>query len=1159
MRLLFRRILPGILALLLLVLALLGWLAGTESGLRLLWRQLIGPVVPELAIGTVQGRLAGSIRLTDVHYESGQLLFAARSLQLDWSPAALLDKLLRIERLAGEGVRYEQRAAGNGEPLQLPDRISLPVALEVQDLSVQELVIVGAPGAEPLAFDAVTLAGGYHGTELAIARFAVRHAAVAVDGALGLQTQDDFPVSGEVSWQAGLPDYAPLAAQAAVSGSLRALHIELTAAAPYALLLDLTLHEPLDGLRLDATATLQDSDLAAINAAWPGMRLAGTLTAQGPPDALQLDSALDVQDPLAGALQLVFAGQLLPDALQVDRLQLAAQESPTRLDAQGRIGFGAQPVFDFEAQWQALAWPLTGTPEYASRQGRFTLAGTPDAYRLDASGDLKVLDVLAGDLLLRARSGATPDSWQIEQARLSGGKSHIEASGQVGSLFDLEWRINAPRLGDLVPQASGRIDGSGTLKGKLPEPALNVRASGAGLAFQDYRLGELDVDGVLNLAAGQPSRLKATLADVRVPGVVVMKASVTGAGTIAQHHASLAAETDQGNAEIDVNGRWDGAAWQFDLRHAVLARPPLAPWQLVQPVAGELSGTRLRLPEHCWSSTQARACGRFEGGAQEFAGDFTLASLPLAYFSGLLPERVNLQGDLSGRGEFGRLAGQSATVAMQLDSTPIQLDLPQDDTGQEQQFSFAPARAAFSLSRNKATLSVDLPLADGPGGVHASADLAIPAAGDWLQGSLLGELSLDWPDIGLLSRWTPEVGELHGRIDGRMQIEGTPAAPRLQGRLALSEGAATLVTPGLELTDVGIELAGQPAGDIRITASARSGGGTLQIDGFANPVERTATLALRGEKFQVVNTPEARVFTTPDLQLAVDSEQASITGRIDIPSAQLRPRSPPPSAVSVSPDQVIVEEGGQDATQARYPVTARVRIVLGDAVDIEGLGLSGKLHGDVQVIDLPVQPATASGELSISDGRYEAYGQQLAIRTGRLLFSGGAVTEPGLDIEAVRKPAPDVLVGVRARGQLRAPKFTVFSEPAMPQSQQLSWLVLGRPLQGGASDSQRSAMQTAALMLGLSGGESIGKKLGEELGFDEVTLGSNPGEGVTQASLLVGKYLTPELFVSYGIGLFEPVSTLSLRYALSSRWKLVGAASALESSADLIYEIERRK
>ena len=183
----------------------------------------------------------------------------------------------------------------------------------------------------------------------------------------------------------------------------------------------------------------------------------------------------------------------------------------------------------------------------------------------------------------------------------------------------------------------------------------------------------------------------------------------------------------------------------------------------------------------------------------------------------------------------------------------------------------------------------------------------------------------------------------------------------------------------------------------------------------------------------------------------------------------------------------------------------------------------------------------------------------MTIRTGRLLFAGGAVTEPGLDIEAVRKPAADVLVGVKARGELRAPQFTVFSEPTMSQSAQLSWLVLGRPLEGGTSASEQSALQTAALMLGLSGGESIGKRLGEQLGLDEVSVGSEPGEDVNQASLLVGKYLTPELFVSYGIGLFEPVSTLRLRYALSSRWKLVGAAAAQKSSADLIYEIERRK
>ena len=58
---------------------------------------------------------------------------------------------------------------------------------------------------------------------------------------------------------------------------------------------------------------------------------------------------------------------------------------------------------------------------------------------------------------------------------------------------------------------------------------------------------------------------------------------------------------------------------------------------------------------------------------------------------------------------------------------------------------------------------------------------------------------------------------------------------------------------------------------------------------------------------------------------------------------------------------------------------------------------------------------------------------------------------------------------------------------------------------------------------------------------------------------IFSKYLTPELFVSYGVGLFEPAATLRLRYALSSHWKLVGETAALSSSADLFYEIEQRR
>jgi translocation and assembly module TamB len=43
--------------------------------------------------------------------------------------------------------------------------------------------------------------------------------------------------------------------------------------------------------------------------------------------------------------------------------------------------------------------------------------------------------------------------------------------------------------------------------------------------------------------------------------------------------------------------------------------------------------------------------------------------------------------------------------------------------------------------------------------------------------------------------------------------------------------------------------------------------------------------------------------------------------------------------------------------------------------------------------------------------------------------------------------------------------------------------------------------------------------------------------------------------LSYGIGLFDPVSTLRLRYVLSSKWTLQAEKGAA-TGADLLYRVE---
>ena len=55
---------------------------------------------------------------------------------------------------------------------------------------------------------------------------------------------------------------------------------------------------------------------------------------------------------------------------------------------------------------------------------------------------------------------------------------------------------------------------------------------------------------------------------------------------------------------------------------------------------------------------------------------------------------------------------------------------------------------------------------------------------------------------------------------------------------------------------------------------------------------------------------------------------------------------------------------------------------------------------------------------------------------------------------------------------------------------------------------------------------------------------------------MLGKALSPRLFVSYGISIAEAINTIKLRYTLNDKWS-VKAESGLEQSADFEYRIER--
>lgn len=236
-------------------------------------------------------------------------------------------------------------------------------------------------------------------------------------------------------------------------------------------------------------------------------------------------------------------------------------------------------------------------------------------------------------------------------------------------------------------------------------------------------------------------------------------------------------------------------------------------------------------------------------------------------------------------------------------------------------------------------------------------------------------------------------------------------------------------------------------------------------------------------------------------------------------------------------------------------IHSEVRVIIGDDVRVDAFGLQGRLAGNVATTVHTGDIASGRGELNVLDGRYEAYGQKLEINRGQLLFEASPLDDPGLDIEARRK-VETVTVGLNVRGTLQEPRLSFFSDPTLPQTQIVTYLLTGKPLDSvGGSDT--ATVSSAREALALQGGGLLASQLGRRLGLEEVGVESSMGsDGGANTALVLGKFLSPRLFISYGISLTESINTLKLRYTISDKW-IFKTEAGENQSADLEYTIER--
>ncbi|MFC5435962.1 translocation/assembly module TamB domain-containing protein [Rhodanobacter umsongensis] len=740
---------------------------------------------------------------------------------------------------------------------------------------------------------------------------------------------------------------------------------------------------------------------------------------------------------------------------------------------------------------------------------------------------------------------------------LASGGSIVKLDARPGAENNADLQLSIASLGDWLPNAGGRLDGHFTIRGRQPKLSLNGRLHGQSLAWQQQKANTLQLVVGLPDLSHPTGKVDLQTSDVHLDGLAFRHVSLLAEGSQGDHRLSLDARGTQLSGKLALHGALQGSAWNGTLATLDLQPQGMPGWRLQQPSRLSYIDGAMSLSELCLRAGDPQLCvtaKRDKPGNLD--ASYRLHALPLALLLNAaadadLPMRAD--GTLEGNGRIRRSAAGALSGNASISSARGSI-------------TYTHQADAPLLRYDQLSLSAELAPAGQRIDVHSGLDdggrldgrITISGA----QQALGGQLDLRLNNLAFIELFSSEVANVKGRVDGSFRFAGTLKQPAITGQADVRELAAEVPSAGLRLTRGRLSVSTVDAHQLLVNGNVQSGKGTLAINGSVGlgAAAKTA-ITLKGSQVTAADIPAAKVVISPDLVVKQDAEGIDISGGLAIDSAEVNAdKLPGAGATQASPDVVVVDQKQQEQAARKLPVSAQVRVDLGRQAHIIGMGLDGRVSGLLTVSERPGRATTGRGQLAV-DGTYRAYGQSLQIQRGQLLFASTPIDNPGLNIRAVRKLNPNATidegqeVGLLVSGTAQRPILTVFSNPVMEQSDALSYLITGKPL-SEVKGGEGNMVSAAAQALGSAAGDLLAKSVGSKLGLDDIGVSSNEALGGGSA-FTVGKYLSPRLYLSYGVGLFEPGEVITLRYRLGRRWNFEAQQATDFSRASFNYRIEK--
>lgn len=446
------------------------------------------------------------------------------------------------------------------------------------------------------------------------------------------------------------------------------------------------------------------------------------------------------------------------------------------------------------------------------------------------------------------------------------------------------------------------------------------------------------------------------------------------------------------------------------------------------------------------------------------------------------------------------------------------------------------------------------------------------------------------------------MDEIDGYVTGDISVEGTIKSPNPIGKLQIIDGKAKLKQYGIDYKEILASVDFQPETVTVDTVYIRSKDGSMFANGgigfnsvFYRGDVQQSDIDIKFRNFHPVNHRFYNMELSGDVSLHGKKDSVYFNGDLTILEAlaylpalrNLVGGSSPPEVgkpILISelertnqyPDSVIINfkpKATEEENKVEFNYLDNVRgnfkVYIPRNTWIKNDQFRLELSGDVEVIKNR-NSLEVFGPVDVIRGQYQLLGKTFVVDEGTLNFQGGEELNPLMDIVAHytfrNQSRTDQKLEIRITGELQEMEiaFNVDGEK-INEGDALSYILFGTNMDALGSGQQATLNSNTAGEFATSAAASIlsselSKFVGNAINVDYIEL--KAGGAFENATLVVGKYITNKLFMSYErrFGDFKDANVseyeVKLEYELFRFLFLQLVSSTINNGADLILKFD---